>query len=79
MKHYDCKYFLAVDAFKGICKRDKSNILADDEACKHFEKSKKCVHCSNFTPTNEEMGKCMHKYDAFPQMNAITCADFQWN
>lgn len=79
MKHYDCKYFLAVDAFKGICKRDKCNINADDASCEHFEKAKKCLHCSNFTPISEDMGKCMQKYDTFPQMNSSTCNDFQWN
>lgn len=79
MKHYDCKYYLAVDAFKGMCKRDKSNINADDASCDDFEKAKKCVNCSNFKATTEEMGSCMQKYDAFPQMNAHTCSDFHWN
>ena len=79
MKHYDCKNYLAVDAFKGICKRDKNNINADDASCEHFEKAQKCVHCFHFKLTGEEIGKCKEKYDAYPQMNATTCSDFRWN
>jgi hypothetical protein len=77
MNHYDCKYFLATDAFKGICKRDKNRILADDAACEHFEKATKCKYCSNFVLTADELGSCMNKYDAFPEMNAVTCNDFR--
>lgn len=78
MKHIDCKYYLPIDAFKGICKRDKSNITADGNACDHFEKTQKCKFCSNFSATDENMGLCMKKYDAYPEMNATTCNDFQW-
>ncbi len=79
MKHYDCKYYLTIDAFKGLCKRDKSNIIADDDSCEHFEKAQMCVNCSNFQLTTDDLGTCMQKYDAYPRMNAITCTDFQWN
>ena len=79
MTHNDCKYYLAVDAFKGICKLDKLNYLADDKACDDFEKAKKCMNCSNFTETSDNMGVCSQKYDAYDQMNAITCTEFQWN
>ena len=48
MKHYDCKYFLTTDVFKGICKRDKEIVSADDEACEYFEKATKCKYCSSF-------------------------------
>lgn len=77
MNHYDCKYYLNTDVFKGICKRDKKNIKADDEACVNFEKAQKCKYCSNFSLTATDLGKCMSKYDAYPEMNAVTCNDFK--
>jgi 4-hydroxyphenylacetate decarboxylase small subunit len=76
MIHYDCKYYLATDVFKGICKREKNNILADDQACDHFEKAQKCKYCSNFSLTGIDLGTCMNKYDAYPEMNAVTCNEF---
>lgn len=77
MKHYDCKYYLNTDVFKGICKRDKNNILADDKACDNFEKARKCKYCTNFSSSTEELGMCMNKFDAYPEMYAITCHDFK--
>jgi len=77
MNHYDCKYYLNIDVFKGICKRDKGNINADDAACEKFEKAQKCKHCSNFSLTANDLGVCMSKYDAYPEMNAVTCNDFK--
>jgi 4-hydroxyphenylacetate decarboxylase small subunit len=77
MKHYDCKYYLSIDVFKGLCKRDKSNINADDPACDSFENAKKCRNCSNFTSTQVDLGLCMNKYEAYPDMNALTCNDFR--
>jgi hypothetical protein len=77
MKHYDCKYYLNTDVFKGICKRDKNVINADDIACNSFEKAQKCKHCSSFTSTQEELGTCMNKFDAYPEMNALTCNDYK--
>jgi len=79
MTHYDCRYYLSSDVFKGICKRDKANITADDLACAHFENARKCKHCLNFRQTAEDIGLCMDKYDAYPEMNALTCNDFQLN
>ena len=75
--HKDCRHFLPVDVFKGICKRDKGNINADDASCDHFEKAQKCKHCMNFTSTGEELGLCMGKFDAYPEMTAVTCNDFK--
>lgn len=79
MKHYDCKYYLTIDIFKGICKRDKSNINADDPACEHFEKAPKCKYCRHFTPREEGLGWCMDKTSAYPEMPAFTCQQFTWN
>ena len=76
-RHYDCKYYLNTDVFKGICKRDKKNIFADEKSCEFFEKAQKCKHCLNFTSTGEELGLCLGKYDAYPEMTAVTCNDFK--
>lgn len=77
MKHYDCQYYLNTDVFKGICKRDKNFIYADDVACENFLKARKCKYCSNFSLTAEELGTCMNKYVGYPEMNAVTCNDFK--
>ena len=77
MKHYDCKYYLSTDVFKGICKRDKKFINADDDACENYMNAQKCKYCSNFTLTSDELGTCMNKYEAYPEMNAVTCNDFK--
>jgi hypothetical protein len=77
MEHKDCIYYLSTDVFKGICKRDKNIINADDSSCQSFIKAKKCKYCSNFSLTSDELGTCMDKYDAYPEMNAITCHDFR--
>jgi len=79
MKHYDCKYYLPTDVFKGICKRDKSKIQADEKACDHFQKIAKCKHCGHFSHGESEMGLCMKKSVAYPEMIAKTCHDFSWN
>ena len=42
-RHYDCKYYLNTDVFKGICKRDKKNIFADEKSCEFFEKAQNIV------------------------------------
>jgi hypothetical protein len=77
MKHYDCKYYLASDVFKGICKIDKNKINADDASCEKFENAQKCKHCKNFSSTDSDMGTCMQKFDAYPEMLAVTCNDYR--
>lgn len=79
MTHNDCKYYLATDVFKGICKRDKSNVNADDASCEHCQKAPKCKHCQHFTSAEEDLGWCMNKTAAFPEMLAFTCQQFIWN
>ena len=76
MTHYDCKYYLAVDVFKGICKRDKNKINADDSACENFDRASKCKNCSNFSAAETNLGLCMNLYDAYPEMNASTCIHY---
>ena len=78
MKHIDCKYYLATDVFKGICKRTGENIQADDRACDDFEKIPKCKFCKHYTSTQENLGLCMGKAIAYPEMRASTCKEFLW-
>ena len=76
--HKECKYYLAVDVFKGMCKREKNKILADDSTCDSFEKIEKCKHCTNYTTEKEYLGKCMQKSLAYAEMTAVTCENFNW-
>ena len=79
MQHINCKYYLAIDAFKGVCKLNKINILADDASCDDFEKAPKCEFCAEYKKIDEIKGICKDKHDAFAAMNAKTCGDFKWN
>ena len=76
----DCKFYLPVDVFKGICKLSKEKVLPENEASDKFEKQKKCKFCKHFTlsQNNEFIGKCMSTTDAYPDMNAKNCKDFSW-
>ena len=76
----DCKYYLPVDVFKGICKISKNKISPDDSVCNNFEKQKKCKFCKNFSMKNgkEFIGKCCSNFDAYPDMNSKTCTGFIW-
>jgi len=78
MKHIDCTYYLATDAFKGICKRTKDSIKADDSACSEFKKAPKCKYCKNFSMQEGDLGLCMGEIIAYPEMKAQTCKDFSW-
>ncbi len=77
-KHKDCLYYLRVDVFKGICKREKTKIQADEDACKSFEQIEQCRYCTNYTPVNEELGLCMNRADTYPELIARTCTSFSW-
>jgi 4-hydroxyphenylacetate decarboxylase small subunit len=74
----DCRYFLPVDVFMGMCKLSKSKISADDPVCEKMEKIAKCKFCSNYTAEKDYLGKCMGTTLAYPDMIASKCADFQW-
>ena len=43
----------------------------------NFEKAKKGKNCSNFSLTGVDLGTCMRKFDAYPEMNAVTCDDYK--
>jgi len=79
MNHIDCKYYLATDVFKGICKKTKDKINADEPACDNFEKASKCKYCKYFSMNDEYLGMCKEKATAYPDMKAETCKDFEWN
>lgn len=79
MNHIECKYYLAADVFKGLCKKTKDPVNADEIACDDFEKAPKCRHCNNYTINDEFMGLCKEKATAYPDMKAETCKDFSWN
>lgn len=74
----DCRYFLPVDVFRGMCKLSKEKISHDDPVCTNLEKLAKCKFCVNYTAEKDYLGKCMGTILAFPDMTASKCADFQW-
>ncbi|MEI6436568.1 MAG: 4-hydroxyphenylacetate decarboxylase small subunit [Bacteroidota bacterium] len=74
----DCRYFLPVDAFMGMCKMNKEKILPDDASCAQAEKIAKCKFCTNYSENRDYLGKCMEISLAYPDMIAAKCADFKW-
>jgi len=77
----DCKFYLPVDVFQGICKITKDSILPDAERCdERFEKNMKFKFCKKFTMAENraDIGLCMGKTESYPDMTATTCEWFQW-
>lgn len=74
----DCKYYLPVDVFRGLCKLSKEKIGPDDLLCDKVEKLAKCKFCANYKSEKDFLGKCMDTTLAYPDMVASKCADFQW-
>ncbi len=74
----DCKFYLPVDVFRGICKISKAKILPDDAFCQEAVKLQKCKFCLHFTEDKEFLGRCMGSALAYPDMVASKCADFEW-
>ena len=74
----DCKFYLPVDVFRGICKMSKEKIGPDDLFCDKGAKNAKCKFCSNYTNEKDYLGKCMGTKLAYPDMIATKCADFRW-
>jgi len=75
----DCRFFLPVDVFKGICKISKKEITHDDPFCLKGEKIPKCRFCSKYNPERDYLGKCMEITLAWPDMIAVKCSDFEWS
>ena len=74
----DCRFYLPVDVFMGMCKSGKQKIKPDDPACELLEKIAKCRFCNNYRAESEFLGKCMGSALAYPDMIAVKCADFRW-
>ncbi|MCK9423345.1 MAG: 4-hydroxyphenylacetate decarboxylase small subunit [Bacteroidales bacterium] len=74
----DCRFFLPVDVFKGICKISKEKITPDDRFCDKAEKVPKCKFCGKYLAEQDYLGKCIGNTMAFPDMIAAKCADFEW-
>ena len=73
----DCRFYIPVDVFKGMCMQDKKLINADDASCASFQKIEKCKFCLNYIPESESLGNCGGQM-AYPDMNAKTCTSFAW-
>lgn len=74
----DCKFYLPVDVFSGICKISKAKILPDDAFCSKGEKMPKCRECRNYKAETEHLGKCRGTILAYPDMVAQHCEEFAW-
>jgi hypothetical protein len=74
----DCRYYLPVDVFRGMCKRDKTSIGPDHEICAKFDRLPKCKFCRKYKAEKEFLGSCLGNTVAYPDMNASKCAGFEW-
>ncbi|MCX6306643.1 MAG: 4-hydroxyphenylacetate decarboxylase small subunit [Bacteroidetes bacterium] len=75
----DCRYYLPVDVFRGMCKLSKDPITPDDPLCAAMEHIPKCKFCAYYTTDKDYLGKCMGSILAYPDMIASKCADFKWD
>ena len=75
----DCRYYLPVDVFIGMCKISKNKIMPDDIGCDQAQKIAKCKFCTNFSNERDFLGKCMGASLAYPDMIGVKCADFKWS
>ena len=74
----DCKFYLPVDVFRGICKLSKEKVGPEHAQCDKAEQIAKCKFCAKYTAEKDFLGKCMGTTMAYPDMIASKCADFQW-
>ena len=75
----DCKFYLPVDVFQGLCKLEKKMLTPDDPACDKYERQQKCKFCSKYFPEKEYLGKCQGNILVYPDMNAGQCGSFEWH
>jgi len=80
MSHHcnDCRMYLPVDVFKGLCKKQKTGIRPEDPQCDLFEKMPKCKFCAMYTEDGKDIGKCNMKAMTYPDLPALHCTAFQW-
>jgi hypothetical protein len=74
----DCKYYLPVDVFSGLCKLNKEKISPENKSCPSMELLAKCKFCAGYTTEKGYLGKCMGTKLAYPDMTASKCTGFQW-
>jgi len=74
----DCRFYLPVDVFKGICKATKQSITPDDPFCSRGLRGARCKFCVHYTPEKEYLGHCKDEHLAYPDMHATNCKDFEW-
>ncbi len=75
----DCKFYLPVDVFQGICKVSKGRTGPDEHFCDKADRIPKCRFCSRYNAEKDYLGKCMETTLAYPDMIASKCADFEWS
>jgi hypothetical protein len=65
---------------EGCVKNPKEGIQPDDMDKNCFEKQRMCRFCNKFAHSqiDKNLGKCMNKVIAYPDMIAKTCRDFTW-
>jgi 4-hydroxyphenylacetate decarboxylase small subunit len=73
---FDCKYYLPVDVYKGLCKISKEKLTPESKACDKYDQIAKCKFCNNYTASKEHLGFCKGSTVAYPEMLAITCHDY---
>jgi len=76
--HQDCRDYIPVDVFRGICRVKDWCLISDAGACELFFPVKKCKFCSSYRESEGELGTCGGTTPAYPGMIAKTCEDFEW-
>ncbi|MCK6556007.1 4-hydroxyphenylacetate decarboxylase small subunit [Candidatus Binatia bacterium] len=74
----DCRFYLPVDVFKGLCKKSRERVDPETAECKTFEKRHKCKFCSRYTSSEAFVGTCsVGGVPTYPDLNGTYCGDFQ--
>ena len=76
--HQDCREYIPIDVFRGMCRVKKDETISDAEACELFFPVKKCKYCTSYHESEGGPGTCRGKNPAYPDMIAKTCEDFEW-
>ena len=76
--HQDCREYIPVDVFRGMCRVKQDDMIPDAEACELFFPVKKCRFCTSYAEPEGGPGTCGGKTPAYPDMIAKTCENFEW-